>query len=79
MDDVLGIIFLILLVSVSWYFVLNSSARRRQSKPGWELFRLRKEQRETWDAVNRAGFLVLALTSSLILLVVLLTIIAKII
>jgi cbb3-type cytochrome oxidase subunit 3 len=71
MQALFGLIVLLILTIGGWYFVFNEPARREQSKPGWELLRLNKEQRDISDSMNLVVALIVALTSSVILIVLL--------
>ncbi len=75
----MALIILVILSGVSWFFVLNTPARRKFHSTQWDLFNFSKQQREVDDAVSLAVSLVLAITFTTILLFALLVSILKIV
>jgi hypothetical protein len=77
LQDLFAISVLVILTLVSWLFVLSKSTRRSHSKPAAELFRMNKEQRESFEALTLASSLVIALMSSIVLIFILIAAIIK--
>jgi len=70
MKEMIPIIFLLLLMtSGCWFIVFNKRFRKKAQRPSWRLYKLNDEQREMYDAMYFAGFLVAAIAFSILLVV----------
>jgi len=48
-----------------WWMVVSETARRKSDEPGYDFWRLSKEERESWDGLSIASSLIAALILSL--------------
>ena len=68
-ENLITLLFLLGMSTFGWIMVLRPSARRKLNEPGYHFWRLNKEGREGWDAMQLAAYLVFALVFSIITLV----------
>ncbi|HEY8225524.1 MAG TPA: hypothetical protein VIG25_09620 [Pyrinomonadaceae bacterium] len=68
-DNIITFLFLLGMSMFCWVMVLRPSTRRKFNEPGYHFWRLSKDGREGWDAMQLAGYLVGAMVFSLITLV----------
>ncbi|HZI86317.1 MAG TPA: hypothetical protein VFD48_05760 [Pyrinomonadaceae bacterium] len=68
-ENIITLLFLLGMSTFCWIMVLRPSARRKFNEPGYHFWRLNKEGREGWDAMQLAGYLVGAMVFSIITVV----------
>ena len=68
-ENIIGFLLLLGMSTFCWIMVLRPSTRRKSNEPGYHFWRLNKEGREGWDAMQLAGYLVGAMVFSIITLV----------
>ena len=67
-ESIIALLFLVGMSTFCWIMVLRPSTRRKFNEPGYHFWRLDKEGREGWDAIQLAGYLVGAMLFSIITL-----------
>ena len=68
-EKVTALLIPITISVICWWMVLRPSARRKLGKFGFDFWRLDKEERESWDAIQLAACLIGALFCSLLTIV----------
>jgi hypothetical protein len=68
-ENIITFLFLLGMSTFCWIMVLRPSTRRKFNEPGYHFWRLSRDGREGWDAMQLAGYLVGAMVFSLITLV----------
>ena len=68
-ENVMTFLFFAGVSTFCWVMVFRSSTRRKFNEPGYDFWRLTKQGREDWDAMYRAGYLIVAMVFSLITVV----------
>ena len=65
-ENTIAFLFLLAMSTFCWVMVLRPSTRRKFNESGYRFWRLNKEGREGWDAMQLAGYLIGAMVFSLI-------------
>jgi hypothetical protein len=68
-ENLFALLIPITISAFCWWMVLKPSARRKFGKSGYDFWRLDKEGRESWDAMQLAACLIGALFFSLVTIV----------
>jgi hypothetical protein len=68
-DGFIGFVVVLGISIFCWIMVLRPTFRRKQNEPGYDFWRLKKQDRRDMDAVSLAGSLVGAMVFSMITLV----------
>ena len=68
-ENIITFLFLLGMSTFCWIMVLRPSVRRKFNEPGYHFWRLSKDARDGWDAMQLAASLVLAMAFSIITLV----------
>lgn len=68
MKEIIPTLFLLLLMTAAcWFLAFSTAFRKKVQRPAWRLHKLNEEQKEMYDALYLAGFLVVAIAFTILL------------